>query len=105
MVYTRAMMYDMYTLIYGLFEQWGSCCKIGCSKWQDTYGNEVPKDKALGHRVKLKLLHLDLILSMDEQGDTGTFKNCNFATTEINFLVIDRKISFEKRFKSLFNKI
>ena len=68
---TWAMMYDMYTIIYGLFEQWGSCCKIGCSKWQDTYGNEVPKDEALRHCVKLKLLHPDLILSMDEQGDTA----------------------------------
>ena len=27
---------------------------------------------------------------------TGTFQNCDFTTTEINFLIMDRKISFER---------
>ena len=68
---TWAMMFDMYTIIYGLFEQWGRAVKLDVPQWQDAYGNEVPKDEALGHRVKLELLQPYLILSMDEQGDTG----------------------------------
>ena len=66
---TWAMMFDMYTIIYDLFEQLGHAVKFGVPQWQDTKGNEVPKKEALGHRIKLKLLHPDLILSMDEQGE------------------------------------
>ena len=40
-------------------------------QWQDADGNEVKESLALGNPVKYKLVHADLILTMDETGDNG----------------------------------
>ena len=68
---TWAMMFDMYTMVYALFVEWGHAVELEHPQWQDQEGNEVPEDQALGSKVKYKLTHPDLILTMDETGDKG----------------------------------
>ena len=68
---TWSMMLDMYVLIYALFVDWGHAVELEHPQWQDADGNEVPEEEALGCKVKYKLTHPDLILSMDEAGDKG----------------------------------
>ena len=48
-------------------------------QWQDVEGNEVDKAFALGHPMKYKLLHPDLILSMDKTGDNGNQSDHNLS--------------------------
>ena len=68
---TYALLEDMYQIIYNLFLQWKLAIKLPAPQWQDEYGNEVPKEQAMGSQVEYKLLHPDMILTMDETGDNG----------------------------------
>jgi len=54
-----------------MFLEWGLAMKLASPEWQDAEGNEVPKENVMGHPVQFTLLYPDLILVMDETGNSG----------------------------------